>query len=523
MNSPVALDDPALVAQSLAGSREAFGKLVARYQSLVCSIAYSATGSVSRSEDLAQETFLAAWRNLKELREPALLRSWLCGIARNLIHQGRRRERREPVAAPLEHAEHEPAPGPHPQEQFISREEEAILWRSLERIPAQYREPLVLFYREHQSVARVAGELELSEEVVRQRLTRGRRLLQDQVLLFVEGALGRTSPGKAFTVGVIAALPVVGGSASAATLGIATAKVAAPGAGAALLGLFIGPLTGLVASAFAVRAGLDAARSEAERRLLRRQTLAMAAGSGLFTLALWALALSRRFWNDHAAAFIALSLGGSVAWGIGLAVAIARATRAARRVRAEQSPGGQAAPDPFEYRSRAAVFGIPLIHIRQAPPSQGARPAIAFFAVADRAVGLIAIGEMAVGLIAIGGVSAGVVAIGGASVGLVALGGCALGVASFGGAALGFVAAGGLALGWHAAIGEMAAAWDLAAGALAFGAHANDATALDFFARAHAGAIVAALLTAVVLLAVGPSAWLARRARRRVGQPFPKE
>jgi len=31
------------------------------------------------------------------------------------------------------------------------REEEAILWRSLERIPETYREPLILFYREHES------------------------------------------------------------------------------------------------------------------------------------------------------------------------------------------------------------------------------------------------------------------------------------------------------------------------------------------------------------------------------------
>ena len=46
-------------------------------------------------------------------------------------------------------------------EQTISREEEAILWRSLERIPEIYREPLVLFYREHQSAASVAQALDL--------------------------------------------------------------------------------------------------------------------------------------------------------------------------------------------------------------------------------------------------------------------------------------------------------------------------------------------------------------------------
>jgi hypothetical protein len=47
--------DAELVEASLAGNRESFGHIVARYQSLVCSLAYSATGSLGQSEDLAQE------------------------------------------------------------------------------------------------------------------------------------------------------------------------------------------------------------------------------------------------------------------------------------------------------------------------------------------------------------------------------------------------------------------------------------------------------------------------------------
>ena len=56
----ITFSDADLVAESLAGDRDAFGQIVARYQSLICSLAYSATGSLPRSEDLAQETFLAA-------------------------------------------------------------------------------------------------------------------------------------------------------------------------------------------------------------------------------------------------------------------------------------------------------------------------------------------------------------------------------------------------------------------------------------------------------------------------------
>ena len=68
------------------------------------------------------------------------------------------------VYEPLDESLAATAPASNPTEHAISKEEEAILWRSLEQIPETYREPLVLFYREHQSIERVAAILELSEE-----------------------------------------------------------------------------------------------------------------------------------------------------------------------------------------------------------------------------------------------------------------------------------------------------------------------------------------------------------------------
>src|SRR3974390_711781 len=115
--------DSELVTQSLAGNHDAFGWIVTRYQSLLCSLAYSATGSLSQSEDLAQETFVTAWKQLAELREPEKLRSWLCRISRNLTYDALRRQGREPIhkAEPLEEAQETPASIPLPSECTISR------------------------------------------------------------------------------------------------------------------------------------------------------------------------------------------------------------------------------------------------------------------------------------------------------------------------------------------------------------------------------------------------------------------
>lgn len=91
------LCDADLVAESLSGDRDAFGQIVERYQTLVASLAYCATGNVSQSEYLAQETFVSAWKQLAELREPAKLRPWLCSITRFLVSKELRRQRREPI------------------------------------------------------------------------------------------------------------------------------------------------------------------------------------------------------------------------------------------------------------------------------------------------------------------------------------------------------------------------------------------------------------------------------------------
>jgi RNA polymerase sigma factor (sigma-70 family) len=226
-------DDAELVADSLDGSRDAFRRIVERYQTLICSLAYCATGSVSRSEDMAQETFLAAWKQLDALREPAKLRAWLCGIARHRIQKSFERDGREPAlnAAPLEDAHDSPAIDPLPSEQAISREEEAILWRSLEKIPELYREPLVLYYREHQSIEHVAAALDLTEDAARQRLVRGRKLLQDEVQTFVDSALRRTAPGQAFSGAVLAMLPLAAGSAATVGVGVGAKGTAAAKSG----------------------------------------------------------------------------------------------------------------------------------------------------------------------------------------------------------------------------------------------------------------------------------------------------
>ncbi len=199
--------DGELIAASQRGERAAFGKLVARYQDVVCAVSYSTTGDWPLSEDVAQDTFIAAWHQLGQLREVARLRPWLCGIARNLARKARRRGARE--------REHEPAadelqaPSGNPFEHTARAETEQVVRDALARIPDGYREALVLFYREGCSVREVADALGISEPAALQRLTRGRRHLADGVTDLVERSLRAPRRTRYLVGGVLAALPVI--------------------------------------------------------------------------------------------------------------------------------------------------------------------------------------------------------------------------------------------------------------------------------------------------------------------------
>lgn len=541
--------DEELVQRCLSGDREAFAAIVVRYQSLICSLAYSATGSLTRSEDLAQETFVTAWRQLSTLREPAKLRAWLSSIARRLTNNAMRRDRREPVHAadPLERVDGTPTSDSLPGDQAISAEEKAILWRSLQRIPEAYREPLILFYREHQSVERVAEELELSVTAVKTRLSRGRGMLKEQVAAFVDGALKTTAPGKAFTTGVLAALPVMAASASAsaATLGAATVK-GASGAKAALsagwMGAVVGPIVGLLGAWFGVRNSLDQAQSSRERRFIWRMTAWMSVFILVFAAAMTLPFMAgEEYVARNTERFVAYVVGISVTYMAALMAVILFSNRRLARIRREESsgdareegeetkPSAQAKFSPFEYRSAWTFLGLPLIHVRLGHGvGFKSRPAVGWIAVGDLAVGIIlSCGGVAVGGISMGGAAVGLVSMGGAGLGVLSMAGLAMGYWAAGGVAVGYLAIGGCALGWQGALGGLAWAHEFALGGAAVAAHANDPAARTFlenhgFMSAAQSILRSGWISSLSWLPILLVVWMALRMRRRL-QPRPQD
>ena len=136
------------------GENKAFGAIVEKYKSYICAITFSATGDVKKSEELAQETFINAWKNLAQLNDFSKFQSWLASIARNVVKNFIRTQKRDVLqnAVPLDEVGEEGIQVGGLSEDSTTQEQLAVVGRALAGIPEMYREPLVLFYRQQQSI-----------------------------------------------------------------------------------------------------------------------------------------------------------------------------------------------------------------------------------------------------------------------------------------------------------------------------------------------------------------------------------
>ena len=217
-------------------SRESFGDVIRQYQNVVAALSFSIVGDLQQSEDIAQETFVVAWKKLthptdKPQIEPGKLGAWLCGIARNLAHNWIRKTQHSPQISTETRIDDCAAPQTESVEQ--REQKAALVWDSLKNLSETYREPLVMFYQNGASIREIAAALELSESCVKQRISRGRQLLKGEISKRYESILEQIRPTEHFAVAVLAAIPILaaGKQTLAASSAAYSAGVAAKSSG----------------------------------------------------------------------------------------------------------------------------------------------------------------------------------------------------------------------------------------------------------------------------------------------------
>jgi RNA polymerase sigma-70 factor (ECF subfamily) len=181
--------DEELVARSRTGDMDSFNQLILRWERPIYALAYRVIGQEEDARDVAQETFLRAFRALPGFKGQAKFSSWIYRIALNLCRDWMRRERRAPIAPTPEGvdlvelaAEQEPAES---IEDLVARHDMSrVVARAMARLPDEQRMAIILKEYHGMTFQEIADLQSVPLSTVKTRLYQGlsvlRRVLQQE-------------------------------------------------------------------------------------------------------------------------------------------------------------------------------------------------------------------------------------------------------------------------------------------------------------------------------------------------------
>lgn len=142
-----------IVAQAQSGDKEAFGLIFEQHHRFIYKFIYAMLGDHSLAEELTQETFLGAYKNLGMLRHEAALKTWLCSIAKNKVYKSFRSSKKEGKQSDdeLETLEILDNKNPSPVEQFLNKELNSLIGEVLKKLDEDKR--LVFILKEIQQLS----------------------------------------------------------------------------------------------------------------------------------------------------------------------------------------------------------------------------------------------------------------------------------------------------------------------------------------------------------------------------------
>jgi RNA polymerase sigma-70 factor (ECF subfamily) len=176
-------DEDRLLRAAQGGDDRAFGEIVRRYQRAIYRIAYGLTRNPSDADDLAQETFVRAYRAIGRFRVGEPLYPWLSKIAVNQAYSLFRRRRRRPETPlePLLEAGRQWAAGEDPAKETARREYHRHLDAALAELSEEHQAVLVLRVVEGMSYDQIAETLAVPVGTVMSRLSRARAELKSRL------------------------------------------------------------------------------------------------------------------------------------------------------------------------------------------------------------------------------------------------------------------------------------------------------------------------------------------------------
>jgi RNA polymerase sigma-70 factor, ECF subfamily len=184
-----ATSDEQIVERALTGDAEAFGEIVQRWERRIFALSFGMLGREEDARDATQETFLAAFRNLRAFRGEAKVSSWLHRIAVNQCITRQRRAKVRSESA-LETEEEKDASsfaapvGYSPARVFESNETTAAVRVAVNSLPLELRQVVVMKEFEELTFKEIAEALDLPLSTVKSRLYTALKQLQMRLQKF---------------------------------------------------------------------------------------------------------------------------------------------------------------------------------------------------------------------------------------------------------------------------------------------------------------------------------------------------
>lgn len=174
--------DHDLVERFKKGEQPAFDEIVRRYTSKVLTICSYFLKDAHEACDVSQEVFIKIHRGLSAFREEAKLSTWIHTIAINTCKNQMGFFRRWfSRRADIDEEQMVKSPAPGPEEDAVSRERERILRTEIQKLPAKFKEIVILKDIEERSYEEIGAMLSINQGTVKSRLHRAREALAERL------------------------------------------------------------------------------------------------------------------------------------------------------------------------------------------------------------------------------------------------------------------------------------------------------------------------------------------------------
>lgn len=168
----LATSDEVLVQQALKHHKQAWLKLIKRYEGLVYNYAYRMLGNADDARDLLQEVFIAVYKNLETWRGDSSFKSWLMVIARNRCIEHYRRRRDYGSEAELDATASEDE-WHDPEKVYASQQQGRQLQHAMQGLPLEQKEVVEMKFFQHLKLTEIAEQLGISTNTAKSRLYSG--------------------------------------------------------------------------------------------------------------------------------------------------------------------------------------------------------------------------------------------------------------------------------------------------------------------------------------------------------------